>query len=429
MALLDDFLQSPGALAMASTLLQASGPSRTPVSLGQAIGAGMQAMQASKASDLENKYKQTAIQQASLQNQQIQNKLNTAQQIKNLIGVPSAPSPGVPFKDVPGTGLLGGQLSQDQARAQLTGLLAQQDPQVALGLLGLGPKSWSAPIQAMGADGKMHFIQLNNNSGETREISGYTPLPKNNMALTYDPVSQTMSFMQGPGVGGSGAAGNVGEPVMGSNAGPAAKDATKGPSKGGQGGTYTDIKTGRVYSTDTNRQTTQDQATIAAIQRLEPMMQSIITQLPQFQQAATRGKAAIQGVANNFFGANFKLPSDKAEGESQLNAAPDPLLKVLGLPSTDEGIKTVRGIIAPQAGESPQYYQERVTNQLMKFRSDYMQSAKDRLANGITLSDGNVANSVGTANVQQPQAAPEATATKTINGQNFVKLNGQWYQQ
>lgn len=389
MALLDDFLQSPQALAMAGSLLSSSGPSPIPINLGQAVGQAINASQKAKAQDLKNKYTQALAQQAALQNQQMQTKIDTGKQIQSLIGTPAQPATQVPFKDIPGTGLLGGQITQDQFRNNLAGLLAQENPGAAVTLLN-SANTYSKPYPAVGDDGKLHYFQINN-AGQPREIPGYSPLPRSNTQLSVDPTTGAVTFTQG--------AGNAtnGQPLQ-STTGPLAKDVTKSPARGGQGGTYVDAN-GNIISTDTSKQTSQDQATVAAIQRLEPMMDTIISTLPQFQTAYMQGLTSAQGIANKYFGTNYSLPSEKAAGESQLNAAPDPLLKILGIPSTDEGLKTIRGIIAPQPGESPQYYKQRVIKELSTFRQNYLQTAKNRLAYGTNV--GNVNDqSTGQTNAQ-----------------------------
>jgi hypothetical protein len=422
---LNEFLQSPAAVGFASGLLESAGSSsNVPIGFAQALGHGLAGMQAGKAQDLENKYRQSLTAQALLQNQQAQNKLENQKKITEIIGHAGLPPTQVPFREVPGTGsgYLGGQISQEDAQTQIAGLLAQNDPKMALTLLGANPKNWSSPIQAVGEDGQVHYIQVDNTTGKTRELPGYTPLPKTGMSLTYDPVSHTMNFTQGPGIVGTQGS-QPGEPIVGSNNGPVAKDPTKSPAKGGQGGTYTDLTTGRVYSSNTPKQTVQDQATVAAIQRLTPMVESITNNLPQFQSNYVKTKAYLQGIANKNFGTDFTLPTEKQEGISNLNAAPDPLLRIMGLPSTDEGIKTVRGILEPGEGESPKNYKERVLRELAMFQKNYSGAALDRLENGITLREGNQVNN---QNVDQQQTPSQ---TKTLNGKNYIKIGKDWFEQ
>jgi hypothetical protein len=189
------------------------------------------------------------------------------------------------------------------------------------------------------------------------------------------------------------------------------KNPMMGPSRGGQGGTYINPKTGEAISSDTNKQTSQDQATVAAIQRLEPMMDDIIQNLPQFQTGKMQTKLWAEKLSNYALGTNFDLPSKYALGQSALKAVPDPLLKILGISSTDKGLDTVRGIIEPTFGESPELYKQRAINQLLRFREDYAEASKERLLHGIPLTAASQAKADiqlqhGNENTESTQALP-----------------------
>lgn len=372
-ASLTDFLKSPQGLALAGSLLQASGPQKFPISFGQALGNGLQAMQAASASDYENKYRQALTQQTNLQNQQIQQKTANQKAIANVIGTPAIPATAVPYADKPGTGLLGGQLSQDQARTQIAGLLAQENPQLSLTLLGMGPHEYSKPYAGVDAQGNLKYFQTDP-LGNAHEVPGFAPLPRTGTSLTVDPATGQISFTQGQQL-----------PVL--NPG-LVKDPTKGPSRGGQGGTYVDPKTGKVISTDTNRQTSLDQQAIGAIERAKPQIEELANTLPQFQTAAMKAKTGMEGLSNNYLGTNFELPSTAARGKALLQSTPEALIKAYQLNSTDEMAKMVRAIIEPIPGESAYFYKQRVYKSLGDLKLFEGQS-KARLANGTTVVEGN----------------------------------------
>jgi hypothetical protein len=192
------------------------------------------------------------------------------------------------------------------------------------------------------------------------------------------------------------------------------KNLAMSPARGGQGGTYLNPQ-GQPVSTDTAQMTTQDQQTVAAIQRLGPMMDTIINQMPQFQTAAAQGQVALQGVANKYLGGNYPGPSNQAAGEAAIQAVPDPLLRILGMPSTNESIKSIQQIVAPQPGESPQAYRERLINQKAIFSNDYAGAAQDRLANGISLTSSPQASS-------QQSSNSNSSTTNTSSQPNIPSL-------
>jgi hypothetical protein len=388
---IDNFLQSPSALALASSLLNSTGYSTMPTTFGQAMGNGLMAMQAAKNQDLENQYKKAATQQTQLQNQDLQNKLANKQKLQDLIGAPAKPATAVPYRDIPGTGLLGGQIPQDQARMQMIGLLSQDNPQVALTAFGLNPKVWSKPYSAVGQDGQLHYFQVDNTTGTPREVPGYAPLPKSNTQLTYDPATNGFSFSQGPGVIGGAPGAMPGEPVIGSNAGPVAKDPTKSPARGGQGGTYTDLTTGRVFSTNTQKQTVQDQQAIAAIDRAQLQLQHVVENLPQFQTAEMQAKTGLQGKLNQYFGTNYQLPSTYAYGNAELKNSVEALMKAYQLQATDKALDNVLESYQPVPGESGQGYANRLVKQIKDLHEFTIQN-KGRLNNGITLIEPQIKN-------------------------------------
>ncbi len=187
-------LLSPAAI-LGSALLQASGPSKTPTSLGQALGAGFQniGQQQMQTQQLMRQANQDALQkkqiEANIANQAAQLGIAQTQlgfqkddrarqqaaidQITQIYGTPGS-SRGVPYANVPGTGLLGGQLSQSQAQAQMLPALLKINPSAAIGLLAK-QDDYSAPKAVKLPDGKSALVQVNNRTGAVRQIQGVFP--------------------------------------------------------------------------------------------------------------------------------------------------------------------------------------------------------------------------------------------------------------
>jgi hypothetical protein len=385
-----DFLQSPDALNLSASLLQSSGYSPTPITFGQALGKGITDVRAGQTQQLENQYRKALASQAQLQNQQTQQKIDNAKAIQNLIGTPAVPATQVPFRNQPGTGLLGGQISQDQAQKQIAGLLAGENPAAALSLLGAGSKNYTAPISVLDANGKPALIQVNSLTGEPRVIPGFIPTPKSSTSLSIDPVTGAVTYTQGAAVTPDGLI----------------KDPSKSPSRGGQGGTYFDPKTGKAISTETNRQVSLDQQTIGAIDRAKSQLMTTVQDLPQFQSASVRGKSFFQGLGNNYLGTNYQLPSTQARGQAQLKTAVEALMKAYQLPSTNEALNLMLESYSPIPGESPQGYSNRLLHGIEELRSIQNQ-AKSRLANGIPIAEPNAQNAPA---IQQQAIAQQATA-------------------
>ncbi len=181
----------------------------------------------------------------------------------------------------------------------------------------------------------------------------------------------------------------------------AGKNPTMGSNRSGAGGTYIDPMTGQQISTDTSQQTTRDQRTIAGLQNAQQYLGNVIQQMPQFVTGWQKASLAGQGLANSWGGANFQGPSNYATAQASLKSAAEGVINGFGLNATGENVQTVLGIMKPDEGESPQYYQQRVINQLADF-SDQEHRATGRLAGGIP---------VGNA----PQQAQQTTANPAMS--------------
>jgi hypothetical protein len=252
-----------------------------------------------------------------------------------------------------------------------------------------GGRKYSSPLSSVDQNtGKEAIIQIDQATGQARPVTGYAPRQRTGTSLSIDPATGQVLFTQG---------------MTDTNLSNLVKDPSKSPGRGGQGGTYVDTQTGKTISTDTNRQTSMDQATITGIKRVMPQIDVLVKNLPQFQRATTQAASYLEGVSNKYFGTNFNLPSKYAEGVAKLESAPEALIKTFGLQSTDQAVDMMKATIKPKDGESPAGYKARVLRALQELKL-FEEQSKDRLANGITVKEGN--QSITQPAAQSPKSDP-----------------------
>jgi hypothetical protein len=400
------FLQSPQAMALASSLLKSSGYSQQPISLGQAIGQGLTDMQASANQGLDNQYKKANTQNLKSQITQRTKQMQASDDFNNWLktlmqgqvqqpGQPTPPSTMPPdmmpmgdangnlqFPYRPGAQMPAPQPSSaPQNNSNMN--IAPMNLKLASILAGSGDiagatnalqksQEWGKPFSAVNAQGRPVLMQQDK-YGNTRELTGLSPL-RTGTSLSFN--NGNLSFSQG-------AIGANGEPLDG-----VIKDPRMSPGRGGQGATYIDTNTGQVISTNTPRQNAIDQQISSGADRLEPILDSIVKNMPQFQHASTNAAEALQGISNRFAGTNYHLPKQKALGEVSINAGAESLMKTLNLPSTNESLEMTKAILAPKYGESEQDYRERVNNDLRNEIRLFQNQSLDRMQNGILLNRG-----------------------------------------
>ncbi len=383
----DEFARSPQALALASSLLKSSGWQKEPVTLGQALGGGVDAMQAAGLQDLQKQALMTDLQSKQLLLEQARAKQAAGKKISSLLGSPAKNPEDVGLFMTPdaykGRGYLGGELTPEQFRQQAAGVYAEADPEAALKLLTTKTTEYGTPKAVLDESGHPKLI-MTDKQGNIREVPGYLPQPRAQTSLVIDPVTNQIMYTQG------GAA--LPEGWL--------KDPKMGPARGGQGGTYTNPATGEVISTPTSRQAFMDQQTIASVGRVIPQIDRILKTLPQFQKVSQRGAAYLQGVSNSLLGTDYRLPSKLAEGKAALESAPEALLKAFGLNVTDQSMQMMQATVKPVQGESAEGYKHRIVEQLKEIKM-FEDQSKGRLASGITLKEGN--------QPQTQQAAPQYT--------------------
>lgn len=202
------------------------------------------------------------------------------------------------------------------------------------------------------------------------------------------------------------------------------KDPTQGSAKGGAGGTYFNPLTGQTTSSDTTANTTLDQQTAAAIQRVSPLLDQLSNNLAPFQTA--KGYAGLKlGQALNFSGlGKSQTPNDYAIGQEALKVAPESLIRAFGLRVTNEALQRMEDAVKPVFGETPDAYKARITNTLAQLQENQTQ-AQGRLRSGM-----NVGQPPADYQTQKQQLmTSSAPMTKTVGGKSYAKINGRWFAQ
>lgn len=162
------------------------------------------------------------------------------------------------------------------------------------------------------------------------------------------------------------------------------KNPAFGSNRAGQGGTYVDPLTGRTFTTNTSSNTTTDQTTMAAVQRVAPIIKNLSDNLAPFQTFWGSRKLDAQQLGNYLFGMDNKLPAQYAAGKAALEVSAEGLLKAWGLKVTNEAQQSMKDAVRPRFGESPQGYQSRIINTLKQLQENADQ-ASSRIAAGQTV--------------------------------------------
>ncbi len=429
-ASIGDFLRSDAGMALASGLLSGNRVS-------DGLAKGFSGIDAAEHRSLQEEFQKLQMQNLKSTMQEHQRKLAGDQNIRSMIddaiSSKKGPSP--------------------EARAALSSYSPQQGQALPGGVPYAVPGRSAATTGNGLFDGMdektLQIVKILAQNGDTDKAmmlllkqkppGDTTQFDPNTGEMVTIPAGQggDTASMWGGGSGGSGGAGTGMTSLGQVGAAPTniLKNPMMGTMRGGQGGTFIDKTTGKIISTDTTKQAAFDQSAIAAIERIKPQIERIANTLPQFQQAASRGAATLQGWANNYLNANYQLPSDWASGKAALESAPEGLLKAFGLTTTDQSLNMMRKIIEPVPGESKNGYKTRVINAMKEF-SGFAQESRDRLAKGIQVGGPGMesagSSQAGLPGMQpgtQPSGGIQAEATKSLGGKNYIKVNGQWYQQ
>lgn len=157
--------------------------------------------------------------------------------------------------------------------------------------------------------------------------------------------------------------------------------------KGGAGGIY-QSPTGKQYQTPTKATQTNLQQRIVGQELVEPYVQNMIKNLPQFQSNWTKAKSSLEGFANRNLGTNFDLPSKLQEGMASKGLAAEGMLKEFGLNATGKNLQRMEAILTPGEDESAEGYANRATRQAMNFLQTKLK-AQEFSRSGVPVNEGN----------------------------------------
>lgn len=361
------------------------------------------------------------LQKQQIANSTAQNTLNYAPQMSQAQLASAQTMPG----------LYGSEAAKNQAQTAYLGQQASLYPyQVAARL---GPLT-----QLLAGQQFMGNIRGNgvspSNGGMTLSVGGATPTVPAQSAANYQTLPGGLSAPQGQQVAaqlpmmapGAPQAGSPGlyDTVYQNAIRQLGKDPTQGSAKGGAGGTYFNPLTGQTTSSDTTANTTLDQQTSAAIQRVSPLLDQLSSKLAPFQTA--KGYAGLRlGQALNFSGlGKSQTPNDYAIGQEALKVAPESLIRSFGLRVTNEALQRMEDAVKPVFGETPDAYKARITNTLAQLQENQTQ-AQGRLRSGM-----NVDQPPADYQTQKQQLTTSSTPmTKTVGGKTYTKINGRWFAQ
>ena len=246
---------------------------------------------------------------------------------------------------------------------------------------------WSAPQSVVGRDGKTHIIQINEATGQTREVPDYSPANKGTRLSTS--ADGGVLFEQGTFPTPQDTAGQSG----------IVQDPTKSPSRGGQGGVYRNTETGESYVTNPATQQQQDVTTMSAIDRAYPQIEEFVDKMPQFQSKWRQGESAAAGFLNRWVpGVDIDLPSQRKEGEAVLNRVPESLLKAFGITSfTEKNVEDFKEVLKSDPDESKEGLKRRIYRFLKELK-DQKSVASNRINYGTKLNNANAPATIPTYN-------------------------------
>lgn len=260
----------------------------------------------------------------------------------------------------------------------------------------------SAPRGAANVNAPPQSIALPMNGGAPTQSA--PPMANSGGSFGYPTYAQAPSY---PGAPAPGMQGQVSPPMGGGASGqpgaPGAvpqnlwqmqlhnlftgmsKNPAFGSNKSGAGGTFFNPANGDYYTTDTEKNTSVDQNTIAAIQRVSPLLENLTQSLPQFQGFGGKVNLVTSQVLNSMFpGLNLQAPAQYAQGQTDINLAGESLVKAMGINPTDQNLAAMKEAIEPHFGENSAQYRTRILSTLTDLYRNQGQAVQ-RLKAGIPL--------------------------------------------
>jgi hypothetical protein len=159
---------------------------------------------------------------------------------------------------------------------------------------------------------------------------------------------------------------------------------------------------GQIISSPTMPARTQAQESIAAINRVSPLIDQLTQKAEPFFTIGDMGKVGLEGASNFLTGTNYPLPSQYRSFQTNTTLPAEGLIRSYGLNPTDTNVALMRGVIVPSLGESQSTYKQRILDTLENIRQEQLGQNKNILANGInvtpTQSEQNNSNSSASMN-------------------------------
>lgn len=281
-------------------------------------------------------------------------------------------------------------------------------------------KMMSDPMQGMG--GSVNIPPPQGSSG-----NGMLSMLLNKIGMGGSDNSNPMQSMPSPDQGGQ-SSGNAmlsppnangspsaastpsgtGSPMVPSTQGPMAAIGAKAMSGYNQqipdpGKTYQDPNTGQVISAPTARTATALQTSITAAKRVAPQLERIANHAAPFMTLGGEANTFYQRGKNYAFGGKSELPSQYANFQSELKAAPESLVKAYGLNPTNETIERMASVIEPLRGETAETYKQRILTTLDNIKNEQEKQPEGQLYGGINVSPSDQQSTASSGNGFDPK--------------------------
>lgn len=267
--------------------------------------------------------------------------------------------------------------------------------------------------------------QGNGQQARTVQVPNQGGQPQQNSPMTL----QQGQGMPLPAYGGSSIPMGNGMPAyqggsMMPNFSLAARDPRMGPAKGGAGGVYTNLANGQTISSPTEKNVTQLQQGIGAMERIAPQLKTILQGISPY---TTLGGIADKYGAQALNAATGKATPDllnysKAEG--LIPGAAETLTRAYIVNPTNETLEMMKEALQPRIWDSPSTYQARIVAQLQALINN-RNIEKTSLAQGFPLnnSNQNANQMLGSSNNAQGQVNGGSPPPGAVQAANNMPQN------
>lgn len=188
--------------------------------------------------------------------------------------------------------------------------------------------------------------------------------------------------------------------------------------RGGGGGVTRDAE-GNIVARPTTAQMTRLQKIASGEENLDQYFTEAFNNLAQFQDPIQNITEKSQEFSNKYFGTDFKLPSQKAYGESSLKTSAEGLLNIMGITGGEKNVEEMNNILKPRSGESANGYLERGKKQLQKYAEAKLRGLQ-KMSAGYQVGQG-APGGPQFKNLPMPQTNNQAL---TVGNQQAAALPG-----